>query len=533
MLPQHTGAPSVKAAPAKHHPKKKAAKKKKAKLASRIPDVRPIPPCHLCTKGFKEPRSLKRHYIQVHYAKKFVAKYTQGKMLSLSEDGWCELCPYRGKTRDVAYHVGIAHGKLQDYLPGTVWSSLFGFQSRSFKPMYDQEGRLTGPQPACSRSSKKKSKEKKMGSSSFSRMTGLSEASTGKRVPERNRSAVLPPPPLPPPPTGNPLFHCHLCEHSAGKFDLRRHYLCHFREEVYARYSKAASDGSIKAAGFQRPGLLQCELCPFQGRLGSLVLHAWTGHSVVKEYLPDSVWRKIRPVVPTACRVTATGGKQSIAARSAKKRLRTAAVAAGGATAQPSGHGHYQTVTVEDGPSFNRIAANVEVDASSSTVRSPTMCQDQQQQMKVEESPQNGGQQLPCKLDDTSSIGSGEMLVKANNPEGLDCPRCPDEIYEVETTVHNSKMWECIYCASETRCFDSCNQLRHHLILGHFVDDLCQDYGIDRNNNNDDDAPASFSCSLCQQCEGVPLAGYLLHLGIGHRKLDDYLPLELRQRLAG
>jgi hypothetical protein len=65
---------------------------------------------------------------------------------------------------------------------------------------------------------------------------------------------------------------------------------------------------------------------------------------------------------------------------------------------------------------------------------------------------------------------------------------------------------------------------------------FCQDYGINRDSMDDDEdddynMADGFSCGLCEQCPPMPLADYLLHLGITHRKLYDYLPEDWRQLL--
>lgn len=95
------------------------------------------------------------------------------------------------------------------------------------------------------------------------------------------------------------------------------------------------------------------------------------------------------------------------------------------------------------------------------------------------------------------------------------------------------KPLQCIFCASSQRLYQTTDNLRRHLVLAHFVEDLCHDFAIDRDHDDDDDDDAGgHSCRLCSSCQNVSLADYLLHLGIGHRKLDAYLPDDLRRQLA-
>jgi hypothetical protein len=105
----------------------------KKRPSTTMPDGSPIPPCHLCHKHCPHLRGLKEHYIKIHYRSEFREKYTGGKPISHTVEGNCQLCPYIGKTKELVLHVGIAHGKLKEFLPDEVWDKLFGHQVRKFK----------------------------------------------------------------------------------------------------------------------------------------------------------------------------------------------------------------------------------------------------------------------------------------------------------------------------------------------------------------------------------------------------------------
>ncbi len=64
---------------------------------------------------------------------------------------------------------------------------------------------------------------------------------------------------------GGQLLSCQLCEYSAGKNDVKMHYLSHYRGEMYVKYFP-----KHKA----RPLSRKCDSCSFKGRhAGDLLRH--------------------------------------------------------------------------------------------------------------------------------------------------------------------------------------------------------------------------------------------------------------------
>ena len=271
-----------------------------------------VPPCHLCQKSCAVLRRAKEHYILVHYAQEFSARYTQGKKLSGSEVGQCQFCRYQGNTRDLAFHVGIFHGKLEEYLPNNVWSSMFGHQPKRFKTT--QEGLPTTavvppndvipPKEApliIVEDQTEVGNNIAGGRRSVVVPSAETVAATGQG-PNNRQSAWLQQPPQPSSSTGTPqgvnvVIHCHECNYSSvNKSGLRAHYLTHYKNQMFARFCRA---NSVADASSRRgsAGLLleRCTFCQFQDRPLSLIKHVWTTHSVIKEYLPEDVWQQMKP----------------------------------------------------------------------------------------------------------------------------------------------------------------------------------------------------------------------------------------------
>ena len=217
--------------------------KKRAKSATKVPS----PPCYLCNKQFMGLRRIKEHYILVHFEAEFRVKYTQGKKLSSSEHAQCLFCPYGGNTRDLAFHVGIVHEKVRDYLPDNVWTDLFGHQGIKLNTSHDQESPVGGPTPPPEQQQQQQQPSKK---------TKKKKKRPASRMPGGQENIPA----------------CHLCNRGFTRLRLLKlHYIrAHYSAELRAKYMKGKQI-SQKISG-------QCELCPYAG---SLLCHwrTWSSRS--------------------------------------------------------------------------------------------------------------------------------------------------------------------------------------------------------------------------------------------------------------
>jgi hypothetical protein len=544
---------------------------------------RSIPRCHICWKQFPELRVLKKHYIQAHYSEEFRAKYTQGKRLSSSENVQCLLCSYSGKTRDLAFHVGMVHGRLKDFLPKDVGLRLFRDHVPKRKLCYDQEGKLVHDNTAAlvtktGASSGKKKKPAALevrngGIANESQSSGpepaglLSEAtgvlddggvsvdpseslngSTTKRItrtPEffsaakRKVSARKSAPVS----YSSGLYDehsgilCHLCNaRGRNRSALRRHYLSHYSSELYEKYCSAytcLSNGKrviVGDSGADCPPE-RCDRCTFEGRPRDLIEHLWSGHTVIKEYLPDSVWRRIRPILPTAGRTkgSASSGAavdtspsvardQSPATAQVVNDLSTGTTAAETGISeeelnfligedsldempQANGGEKYEHSLVanntssgggsgDDGSGSNKaVVGNDEL--VNSAVVSDDELMNSENDGNLLNTPDNSFE-LPSKSNNEPELPANLKIIPEESNKVTSNFEEPDKVeymldllnsppdFAEEVLDHNPEVPEnlalpdCLYCTEEKPRFQSRDQLLRHLIFSHFVDNLCQ-----------------------------------------------------------
>ena len=455
---------------------------RKRKPAAWMPDGRQIPACHMCSKRFTKLRCIKQHYILAHYAAEFKADHTPGKKISKKVAGKCQLCSYAGTTWGVALHVGIAHGMLKNYMPQPVWSSLFGHQLQKFKPAYDEEGRLihrtVGTRPAGDIASKKTKKTNRLGSSrggkhcsaahgsaASNRRTndvtteghsasatgvtavGLSASASPVRPFSIGRNGGIKRPAVlaqPSPSSGGgaadsvPKINCHLCDFRGKRDVLRRHYLTHYKVDMYAMYSKTSQSNSssskkvpVSGGGLQE----QCEFCQFRGQPRALIEHIWTAHKAIKKFVPDSVWRQIKQVQLA---------QKAKARRKAGKGFK---LSTKGKSSQAALEASVADTTTPQGPSAPLDDHKPPREANRSSCGIGESEQDTGAAGMSPSVSLASSQKFPTIVDDSHQNGVEQMLP----PRPSDIK---DEAYDVEMTGHNTKMWECIYCASETRRFD-------------------------------------------------------------------------------
>ncbi len=452
----------------------------------------------------------------VHFQTEFKEKYMQGMQVSSSIEGNCSLCSYVGKTRDLIFHVGAAHGKLKEFLPSEVWSRLFGHQVRKFKPVSvrnhtKKATKVVRPSRAKGKVSLRHVLPRINGKDNRARKPLSVTREQSKVAAGLTRSAPASKD------EDRQTFQCRQCKFSSKRFDVRRHYFTHYKEAMYAKYLPAQKPVSGKPAAAGPDDLPQCERCGFTTTPLALLSHIWCYHGAAKEFIPRSVWQELRPVVTSRSR------KAASASSTAGSRKSSAKIPAKGAASKST-----KSTTCFDSPSKK---ARVPGDADDSTghrglsdvkkrssstgshqqkVEDVTICNVVEQEGRIleehmvrEQQMENGRQNMmveqqrtedekgktECEqpeadqqeqIDDEDDQGF-DLLSNASEhkEEVIDIDEMEIDVdhcnVDVLFSANNPDLWDCTFCFQK---FESSNRLRRHLILDHFAEKMCHGYRV-------------------------------------------------------
>ncbi len=495
-------------------------------------EISEVPPCHLCGNRFPHLRRLKEHYINVHYREAFREKYTGGKPISYTVEGDCQLCPYVGKTKELVLHVGIAHGKLKEFLPDEVWYQLFGHQVRKFKP----------PTVSHKATTKRVKSSHPTANGKGGRLSAKPLSTNEQLVLKSGKAAAASKA------DGGQLLSCQLCEYSASKNDVKMHYLSHYREEMYVKYFP-----KHKA----RPLSRKCDSCSFKGRhAGDLLRHMWSAHGGAKEFLPKAVWDQVRPVLRTKNskkKKPLMGNNSKFEQRehvSKKKDEQSAAEKVkmeeeqqktedeqqkSDDEQQKKREGKHQREDEQQKMENYQQKGEVEQKMEEKQQRrkdekhdredEQQQREDEQQQREDEQQQREDEQQ---QREDEQQQREDKQQEQVDEEQEYD-PFYNDLEYKEEDmdfeemdlnnqfdSEQNPGLPDCPLCSLG---FGSRDKLLRHLILVHFAERMCQDYEID----TDDLLGDGYSCVLCGSSENLPLEEHLVHMGIRHGEYKTIL----------
>jgi hypothetical protein len=482
-----------------------------------------VPPCHLCGNRFPHLRRLKEHYINIHYRSEFREEYTGGKPISYTVEGNCQLCSYVGKTKELVLHVGIAHGKLKDHLPNEVWDQLFGHQVRIFKPTTVSRKAatmLTKRVKSKHADTKKKTVFDPVVPTTKGKINIFVQPLTG----DEKKKEVLK--------SGSKddsvqLLCCQLCEYSAEKNDLKKHYLSHYRGEMYVKYFP-----KHKA----RPLSRKCDSCSFKGRrAGDLLRHMWSAHGGAKEFLPKAVWDQVRPVLRTKNRKkkkplmgNSTFERREHASKKKDEQSAADKLKMPEEEQQKTEDEQQKTDDEQQKKREDKHQREDEQQKMEDYQQKGEVEQKMEEKQQNKEDKQQQREEKQHEREDEQQQSEDKQQEQVEEEQEFD-PFYSDLEYKEEDmdfeemdlnnqfdSEHNPGLPDCTLCSLG---FGSRDKLLRHLILVHFAERMCKDYEID----TDDLLGDGYSCVLCGSSENLPLEEHLVHMGIRHGEYKTIL----------